>query len=144
MPARRKAPRRGPSSPGISLAATITAKTLTDLESGTNFAEIVTPNVKATTAVLVGPSTGAGVGYMQAQPGTVGVGNPGTGAAYPFIFTNANGTVGYVETSGSTTTYSTTSDNRLKDDQGVVRDARSAASLAVLRQTVVHDFTWKS
>jgi hypothetical protein len=74
------------------------------------------------------------VGQIQISPGT-------TAAAIVVSFYNSNGNVGSIVTNGTTTSYNTTSDARLKDDRGALRIDQSGD---VLRQTVVHEFTWKS
>lgn len=62
-----------------------------------------------------------------------------TAAQTAIIFTNPNGAVGTIETSGSSTNYVTSSDVRLKDN---ITDADDAASLIDAIQ--VRKFDWKS
>jgi len=80
--------------------------------------------------------TGAGAQFTFIQNGAVLIGQPGTATTNLMLFYNASGTVGSIFTSGSTTTFNTTSDARLKQDRGIVR------STDVLERTVVHDFDW--
>jgi hypothetical protein len=63
-------------------------------------------------------------------------GNVGTGAASIFAFYNANGPVGGVQTSGTSTAFLTSSDARLKTDRGLARDT------SVLERTEIHDYEW--
>jgi hypothetical protein len=68
--------------------------------------------------------------------GEINIGSSHTGSSQMLGFYNANGGVGSVNISGTTTTYNTTSDARLKTDMGVADD------VSVLRGLVVHDFQW--
>ena len=91
--------------------------------------------------ILVGAAVGAGNVFTQIVPGELRVGNAGSTAISTLIFFNGTGVVGSIQTNGSATSYNTTSDARLKQDLGVARVDQSGD---VLRQTVIHDFTWKS
>jgi hypothetical protein len=71
--------------------------------------------------------------------GAITIANNQTGGfQYVMNFINGNGDVGRIDTSGSSTNYVTTSDARTKEDLGV------ATSTNVIKDTVVHDFIWKS
>ena len=87
-------------------------------------------------------SAGSGVGlaHITLSPGIMQLSNTGAANNTVAAFYNANGNVGYIQTTASSTVYSTTSDARLKTDLGVMR---TAAAGDVLRQTVIHEFTWK-
>ncbi|RPH52609.1 MAG: hypothetical protein EHM91_00080 [Planctomycetota bacterium] len=69
----------------------------------------------------------------------LGVGSTSTLTAMAFY--NPNGQVGSIWFLANSVQYNTTSDARLKADQGAL--AREASG-EVLRRTVVHDFTWRS
>ena len=62
----------------------------------------------------------------------------GTGSEGHFVFQNGNGVAGTIFTSGSSTSYNTTSDQRLKEN---IEDAESASSLIDGLQ--VRKFDWK-
>jgi hypothetical protein len=64
------------------------------------------------------------------------VGN--NGSVSHFSFQNLNGSVGSITTSGSATAYNTASDKRLKNDLG------TASNVDVLKNIVIHNFTWKA
>lgn len=88
-----------------------------------------------------GTSTDPGPGTIYSVVPTVGIPNlillgPGVGQNFPITFQNANGQVGYIGTLASATTYSTTSDARLKTPLGRHTDP------SVLRDTVIHNFLW--
>ena len=71
--------------------------------------------------------------------GSITIANNQTGGfQYVMNFINGNGSVGRIDTSSSSTSYVTTSDARTKEDLGV------ATSTNVIKDTVVHDFIWKS
>jgi hypothetical protein len=61
-----------------------------------------------------------------------------TTGAYQIEFRNPNGLVGYISTSGSTTTFSTSSDYRLK------QDLKSFNGLEVVSKINAYDYEWKS
>jgi hypothetical protein len=55
------------------------------------------------------------------------------------FYNNVGGLAGFIQQTGATTVaYTTSSDQRLKDDAG------PAADLSALRALVIHDFTWKA
>merc|ERR1712072_254350 len=54
--------------------------------------------------------------------GEIRMGNSGTGTTTRLRFSNANGEVGSISTNGSATTYATSSDYRLKENQVVISD----------------------
>jgi hypothetical protein len=63
--------------------------------------------------------------------------NAGNGLYYMFFINSALGAAGSIQQTGaSTVAYTTTSDVRLKTDDGI------AVDLSALRAVVVHDFTW--
>ena len=77
------------------------------------------------------------LGYHQgAWYSSLSIGVPGTSASNVATFYNANGGVGGISVAGTTTTYGTTSDARLKRDLGIVKKTE------VLAKLVVHDFQW--
>jgi hypothetical protein len=84
------------------------------------------------------PVTGSQYTYCYSGGGTIQIGSAGTAAWNDMLFFNANGQVGGIATSGTTTGYYTTSDKRLKRDRGIVR------ATTVLAQTEIHDFEWIS
>lgn len=89
--------------------------------------------------VLVGTTA-----YVQTQDGTkieqgiITLGSSSSAAQDRARFENANGRVGSIQTSGTSTSYNTTSDKRLKNVVG------QATDVAVLRALIVNDYTWKS
>jgi hypothetical protein len=64
----------------------------------------------------------------------------GTAAANHAQFFNANGAVGQIQTSASTTAYQTTSDENLKDFIGTYDPLKA---IDIIRRDPVRDFTWK-
>ena len=78
----------------------------------------------------------AGSPFMNWTTGELSLGAkaPNTGNIELF-YTNA-GVAGAINVNGATTTYYTTSDQRLKRDRGVVTET------TVLERTVIHDFEW--
>jgi hypothetical protein len=91
-------------------------------------------------AFSVGPGgNAAGNAFVvMHQNGTMSQGIANAGPANLNIFYTTTGFAGYIQCSGTTTSFGTSSDARLKDDRGpmVVSD--------VLRRTVIHSFTWKA
>ena len=65
-------------------------------------------------------------------------GSDGTGGSNHIVFGNANSWIGTITTNGSTTTYSTTSDYRLKED------LQNFAGLDMVSKIPVYDFKWKT
>jgi hypothetical protein len=63
----------------------------------------------------------------------------GTSASDRFYFVNGNGIVGYIQTSGSSTSYNTSSDQRLKDN---IADADDAGSK--IDSIQVRKYDWKA
>jgi hypothetical protein len=61
-----------------------------------------------------------------------------TGANDKILFSNGNGIVGYIRTDGSSTSYVTTSDYRLKED---LKEIKGLEKLSALK---VYDFKWKN
>jgi hypothetical protein len=59
------------------------------------------------------------------------------GIYYHALFTEAGVQRGSITSNGSSTAYNTTSDTRLKNDQGVAQQSR-------INDVVIHDFTWKT
>jgi len=89
------------------------------------------------TAVYAASDKGAKVYCGQLELGTTGTGNvgvvinssmvyysylAGTSSQVHFVFNNANGDVGSIDSSGSNTSYGTTSDYRLKENQVTLSD----------------------
>jgi hypothetical protein len=67
---------------------------------------------------------------------------PSADNAYPLVFLNAaDATVGYVNTTSTTTTYATSSDGTLKED---VRDLKAEDIANIIDDTRVVDFKWKN
>jgi hypothetical protein len=105
----------------ISGAATITGinndnnafNSLAFFTSGTEAMRVDSAN-----SLLVGTTTYGDVGTAIASPSTGGIyiAGSGTGSTNQIRFANANGVVGSITTSGSTTTYATSSDYRLKEN----------------------------
>lgn len=93
-------------------------------------------------ACLVSLNPGAGRNGIDfpVASGTTGIIYSGSGAynynAAVFNYNGAN-QVGYIQVQGAGTVYSTTSDSRLKDDQGLATQSR-------IDNIKVHNFTWKS
>jgi len=83
----------------------------------------------------VGPDA---VTCTNVTPGSIETKTTTTGTAYHYAFFNPNGAVGTITTNGSSTTYATTSDARLKTPLGRHTDT------GVLRQTVIHNFVWNA
>ena len=86
----------------------------------------------------LGGAFGAGNTFATLTPGLFYIGNAGSAATVAVQFYNTNGGVGNIQTSGTVTAYNTTSDARLKTPLSRHSDTD------VLRQTVIHNFVWKS
>ena len=82
--------------------------------------------------------TTAGLALLGVTGETISSAGTATGAYSHWMFLNGNGFVGSIVTSGSATAYNTTSDARLKTPLNRHTDT------AVLRNTVIHNFVWKS
>jgi hypothetical protein len=81
----------------------------------------------------------AGQAFIDLNPagnGVLALGVPSSLTSNQIIFSNPGGFAGYIQTTGTTTTYATSSDARLKTDRGPLLD------LDVLRNTRVRRFTW--
>jgi len=92
--------------------------------------------------VLVGATTTPtnGSGGVETSPvGFMRTSRAGTTSKTHFIFDNDNGTVGIITTSGSSTSYNTSSDERLKEN---IADAQPASDLVDGIQ--VREFDWKA
>jgi len=91
------------------------------------------------TTLMVGTSSSApGTGAIQITPkNSVGLGTNDTLGYYTGAFYVSSILRGYIYTDVSGTTYSTSSDARLKNDKGVCVDG------SVIDQTIVHDYEWK-
>ena len=102
---------------------------------------LVGPSSQVNTC-LVSLSPGAGKNgiNLPVSSGTTGVLYNGTGAfnynAHVFNY-NVSTQVGFIQVQSALTLYSTTSDIRLKDDQGLATQSR-------IDNIKVHNFTWKS
>ena len=104
------------------------------------------PRARITSAgnLLVGctavPSTSvAGFCATGTSSGNLSSSGASTSAYNHWLFLNGNGTVGSISTSGSATTYSTSSDRRLKDN---IAPADSAGAVIDAIEVVKHD--WKA
>jgi hypothetical protein len=100
--------------------------------------------IESTGNVLIGTSTApgsitAGIQLGAVTNGTVSAQGNANTAYNHWSFINNNGTVGTIQTSGSSTTYATSSDQRLKEN---ITDAPSASSLIDTIQ--VRSFDWKA
>lgn len=85
-------------------------------------------------------ATGVTAGFTSI-PGRWNTSNTGTAGTTHGAFYNANGQVGTISTSGTTTAYNTTSDRELKQDNGEMPDGIAEQIIADVR---LHDFFWKS
>ena len=70
-----------------------------------------------------GGGSGVSIKDIGGTRGEIGIEKTGTGAAGMIYFYNANGNVGYIITDGSSTSYSTSSDYRLKENVNYTFDA---------------------
>ncbi len=118
-----------------------TAGNVADLRFLTSNSDTPAERMRVTPAgnLLVGTSsTFDNVSFLIAQfLGGVSTKIAGTGAASQISFFNDNGRVGYIGTSGTTTTYYTSSDARLKHD---IIDAPEASAL--IDAIKVRSFKW--
>jgi hypothetical protein len=85
-----------------------------------------------------GPNTAGGQNIVFTSSGIIYSQVLGTAPIAHMAIGNANGQVGSITSSGTTTTYNTTSDARLKTPLSRHTDTE------VLRNTVIHNFVWKS
>jgi hypothetical protein len=85
-----------------------------------------------------GVSSAPGQAFVWVHPDSIDIGHAGTAAANTMVFYNANGVIGSIITSTSTTAFNTTSDARLKTPLSLHTDTE------VLRRTVIREFVWKS
>lgn len=76
---------------------------------------------------------------LRADSGAIQLSNSGTGASTVAFFYNGNGTVGTIQTSGSSTSYVTSSDYRLKENIQPMQNA-----LATVAQLNPCTYTWKA
>jgi hypothetical protein len=92
--------------------------------------------------VLVNRSTTLNNGYFEANgdAGRSGVAcnQISTGTSYQIYFSNPNGIVGSISTNGSTTSYNTSSDYRLKEDLKEINGLEKVSAIKV------YDFKWKN
>lgn len=84
-------------------------------------------------------ATGASAG-TRITAGLIVSSGTGTGSTTHQAYYNGNGNVGGIATSGTTTTFATSSDERLKDFIGIY-DPQKA--IAIIRADPVRDFNWK-
>jgi hypothetical protein len=94
--------------------------------------------------LLVGASTFSFAGsedcvQISGTEGRINIENDTTSTAYAVAFYNTNGLVGRISTSGSATTYSTSSDQRLKENIADADDAGSKIDAIQVRQ-----YDWKA
>ena len=89
--------------------------------------------------LLVGTTSGTDkVNISQGTGGTIlSVHSQGTSGAYAVAFKNPNGTVGNITISGTTTTYNTSSDERLKEN---IQDTTHPVDIDDIQ---VREFDWK-
>lgn len=76
--------------------------------------------------------------YGGASSNTLECVHTGTANTYNVIFSNGNGAVGSIQTNGSSTSYVTSSDYRLK------QDLKPINGLDLVSQIKVYDYEWKS
>jgi hypothetical protein len=79
-----------------------------------------------------------GVMITGSNSGQLSSAGSSTSAYNHWLFYNGNGLVGYIDTTGSTTTYSTSSDYRMKED------LKDFNGLELLSKMNVYDFKWKA
>lgn len=93
-----------------------------------------------TNAVITPSSTQSGVRISDIATVATTIWSVGsiTTSAKEISFINGNGEVGNITTNGTATAFNTSSDERLKLDQGV------ATSTDVLKNLVIHDFLWRA
>jgi hypothetical protein len=105
------------------------------------FKDLHLSGVAYSDSVLVGATTfaSAGGGHLLASSGTRSSSRTATTTAYHNLFYNSNGLVGGISTSGSATTFTTSSDQRLKDN---IVDAPSASDDIDAIQ--VRSFDWRA
>jgi len=86
---------------------------------------------------LIAPGAASpGNNFNHQSPGVISLGSAGTAPTIQMYFSNANGPIGSIAVAGTTTTFNTTSDARLRQDRGRLTDT------IVLEQTIVHAFDW--
>jgi hypothetical protein len=98
-----------------------------------NFTVFATNNtermrISADGNLLIGTTSANGVGWTITPAGGGQVRGSGTGSSDRIQFANANGVVGAITTSGTTTAYNTSSDYRLKENIAPMTSALSRVS----------------
>lgn len=78
------------------------------------------------------------VGGVTSSNRGIGINADSTSTRNAMTFHNPNGAVGTISTNGTATAYNTSSDERLKADQGPL-----AGALDTLRRVVIHRFRWR-
>jgi hypothetical protein len=96
------------------------------------------PSMLVGKTILNGYGAGDGIAVWDSGYNASLISKSSTGNVYAMVFYNPNGVVGAIQTTGTNTNYSTTSDARLKNDLGISIDT------SVIDNTVIHDFTWKA
>ena len=89
--------------------------------------------------LLVGATSSGGVGHTFYPQGFYRTARSGTASQTHIFFNNGNGDVGSISTSGSSTTYSTSSDYRLKENI-----APMTGALAKVQQLKPVTYKWKA
>lgn len=110
-----------------------------DLWIGTNNSRAMT--IKSGGNVLIGTTANTYVSRLvldgAVDNNTLECKHTGTGSVYNVIFVNGNGYVGDIRTNGSSTSFNTTSDYRLK------QDFKSFNGLDLVSKIKVYDYAWK-
>ncbi len=81
--------------------------------------------------------SGQNAWQLRADQGSIQLSNSAS-TGTPAYFYTSTGAAGTITTNGLTTSYNTSSDQRLKNDIGIITET------SVIENTVIHNFTWKT
>jgi hypothetical protein len=123
----------------LTAAGGVSSTLTTDATSATTGSIITAGGISCQKAAVVGTTLVVGTGWNVSSVGLCAFTAGSTGNVTAYTFTNPNGIVGYIQTVGSSTTFSTSSDERKKDWAEVIQtDYRQS-----IQDLWVGDYTWK-
>jgi len=117
----------------VSVATHITA-------NGNVYGALLAASVEVDAATFSGTGATAGI-QIQGTVGRINSSMTGSASTVRHGFYNSNGSVGVITTSGTTTAYTTTSDENLKE---LDAEMDPAEAIAIIKADPVLAFTWKA